>query len=397
HLGLLVATLLVCGNARLLFAALLVCGNARLLFAALLLFGNARLLFAALLLFGNARLLVATLLLFGNARLLVATLLLFGNARLLFAALLLFGNARLLFAALLLFGNARLLFAAPLLCSNAGLLFAFPGGALKEIHLALSVDRERRSRIFAYEIAQRCNVVLVEALPGDAVVLIEVIFREQVDRRFGALTTVGLLVDVRGDAPEHDPDFDPRLLEPLQQGRRERAVAASSVGGDVIRRSCVGNHCSLGFVYARKTACHPYGTRSAGHLRLQARGQGVGATGVEDQDLDAVDALKRRVHLVEADRLEADTELVLELGIGRHQIIAALELHGMAGIEEQRRIGVDGQPCELLQLGLHVALGRVNGGDNLPTQLPPQPTRKKPRRRHPHGNEQSKHACTAEY
>ncbi len=186
---------------------------------------------------------------------------------------------------------------------------------------------------------------------------------------FGMLAVAGLGIDVRGDAAEHELDFEPWLSEPLQQGCRERAVAALSVIGDVIGRGRVGNHHPLGLVDARKAACHGGGTRGADNRLLQAIGQRIIAAGVENQNPHAVDALQRSVHLFQGDHLEADTELVLQLGIDRHQKIAALVLHGMAGIEEQRRIGVDGQPRELLQLKLHVAPGRVDCGHNPEVKL----------------------------
>jgi hypothetical protein len=58
--------------------------------------------------------------------------------------------------------------------------------------------------------------VYVEVLLPGPLAGIEVIFREQRDRDLGALPAAGLGINVSCDAPKHNRDFEPRLLNPLQ-------------------------------------------------------------------------------------------------------------------------------------------------------------------------------------
>ncbi len=54
--------------------------------------------------------------------------------------------------------------------------------------------------------------------------LIKVIIRQQGDCGFDTLTSVGLDVDVIGNAAEHDSDFDAGFLNSIQQSRGEQAT-----------------------------------------------------------------------------------------------------------------------------------------------------------------------------
>ena len=53
-------------------------------------------------------------------------------------------------------------------------------------------------------------------------------------------------------------------------------------------------------------------------------------------------------HVVDRDHLVAQADFVLQFRVGRHQVVLALILHGVAGVEEQRRVGVRHLPRELL-------------------------------------------------
>src|SRR6266852_5019548 len=141
------------------------------------------------------------------------------------------------------------------LARAAGKVFTFLGKAFQHLQPAAGKARTRRRRILAHEIAQGRNVVLVlDAVPNDLVALVEVVVRQQRYVGFRALAAAGLIIDVGGDAAEHDPDFEPRLLKPLQQGRREWAVAALAVLGDLIWRGCIGHHHALGLVDTGESA-----------------------------------------------------------------------------------------------------------------------------------------------
>ena len=62
-------------------------------------------------------------------------------------------------------------------------------------------------------------------------------------------------------------------------------------------------------------------------------------------------------------------ELVLELGVDRHQEVLALMLHAVAGIEHERRLGVGGGAGEARQRRLHGALFEVEALDDLEARL----------------------------
>src|SRR5260370_7462251 len=54
-----------------------------------------------------------------------------------------------------------------------------------------------------------------------------------------------LLSHIRGDTPEHRPDFEAGLRQALEQRGGKRAVAAGAVRRDLIRRGRVCHHLSL--------------------------------------------------------------------------------------------------------------------------------------------------------
>src|SRR5262249_5215285 len=160
----------------------------------------------------NALLFLLALLLFQGSE----SLLLFqsSDTLLFLQSLLLFhgSDALLFFLALQFLSSLRLGFLgqpAPLVLTGAARhLFAFPGVALQQVQPVAGDNRKRRRGVFVYEVAQRRDIVQVpDALPGDPVALVEVIFRQQGDCVFGALAAAGLGIDVGGDAEEHDADF----------------------------------------------------------------------------------------------------------------------------------------------------------------------------------------------
>ena len=60
--------------------------------------------------------------------------------------------------------------------------------------------------------------------------------------------------------------------------------------------------------------------------------------------------------LVERLGLEPERVRAIHLGIDRHQVVAALILQGVAGIVEQRGVGIRGKAGKLCHAEIHVAL-----------------------------------------
>ena len=192
--------------------------------------------------------------------------------------------------------------------------------------------------------------------------MVEVIFRQQRDGGLRTLASACLRIDVGGDAAEHHLDLKAGFLKPLQQGRREGAVAALPILCDLIGRRRIGHHHALGLIDAGKAAGR---RRQTAKRPLQAIGERIIAAGIKNHDLDAIGAVQRSRDVLQADHLVTHADLVLELRIGRHQVIAALELHGVAGIEEQGGVGVGRPPRKVGERKIHVALGRVDRGFHL--------------------------------
>ena len=149
----------------------------------------------------------------------------------------------------------------------------------------------------------------------------------------------------------------------------ERAVAAVAVGGDFIRRGGIGHHHALGLVDLGEPAAHGIDGAAVAGLLLAAKrvDDRIVAARIEDHDLDAVAAVERGAHVVERRHLVTEADLVLDFGVGRHQVVAALILDGMTGVIEQRGVGVDRQPSELGHVQIEIALVGVDRLQHLET------------------------------
>src|SRR5258708_1514453 len=94
-----------------------------------------------------------------------------------------------------------------------------------------------------------------------------------------------LLSHIRGDTPEHRPDFEAGLRQALEQRGGKRAVTAGAVRRDLIRRGRVCHHLSLRPGDSSET---PDGRDIASHARhpsLEPLKHRVVATGIPDHAL----------------------------------------------------------------------------------------------------------------
>src|SRR5712671_6889795 len=100
------------------------------------------------------------------------------------------------------------------------------------------------------------------------------------------LLAFSLLSHIRGDTPEHRPDFEAGLRQALEQRGGKRAVAAAAVRRDLIRRGRVRHHLSLRPGDSGQTADGVDIASYARHPSLEPIKHWVVATGIEDHDFD---------------------------------------------------------------------------------------------------------------
>src|SRR6266478_8438121 len=161
------------------------------------------------------------------------------------------------------------------------------------------------------------------------------------------LLAFSLLGHIRGDTPEHRPDFETCLRQALEQRGGKRAVAAAAVGGDLIRRGRVCHYLSLRPGDSGQTPDGRNIPSHAGYPSLEPIKYWVVATGIEDHDLDPAGALQAGANVVKGHHFVAQADLILQLRVRRHQVVLPLILKGMAGIVEKSRIRIGRQACEL--------------------------------------------------
>src|SRR5260221_2725459 len=99
------------------------------------------------------------------------------------------------------------------------------------------------------------------------------------------LLAFGQLSHIRGDTPEHRPDFEACLPQALEQCGGKRAVAAAAVRRDLIRRGRVCHHLSLRPGDSGQTPDGVDITSHARHPSLEPIKHWVVATGIKDHYL----------------------------------------------------------------------------------------------------------------
>ena len=153
----------------------------------------------------------------------------------------------------------------------------------------------------------------------------------------GLLPARGAREHVVAHPAEQDAHVEARRRQMLQQRAGERAVRALPVGRD--RSGLRGKrdqrvrarHVDLGEPLADRA-----GRDGAPHLFHE----GIVTAGIEDHEPQALGRFDRGEEAIEWNRLVLDVEIPLELGVGRHQIIRAVHLEPMTGVEHDRHVGV---------------------------------------------------------
>ena len=181
--------------------------------------------------------------------------------------------------------------------------------------------------------------------------------RRRVPRR---LLLLRLALDAFAHALEHDLDGKVGNLDVLEDVLGVDAVAAEAVRGHRARRGRVGDERPRGRAHLREARAR----------HLEARGEGIVAAGVEDEE---VEARLRAVHAVEdladLDREERHVFLAAHGGVDRDEVVAILELHRVAGVEEERRVRAFERGAELADGIDHVLARGVLAHDDLEAEL----------------------------
>ncbi|CAD5260089.1 conserved hypothetical protein [Bosea sp. 62] len=242
--------------------------------------------------------------------------------------------------------------------------------ALDQIEPRLGVDGEEAGREALDEGLDLGNVVAAaQALPdvGVGLLAIEVEIAEQREREFRRLLATGGIVDRLLDAAEHSGDLEAGLLDLLHQRRRERAVAAGTVGGDVVGLRRIGGHHALRL----HDRCEAGADRHAARRRLlrELGEERIVAASVEHHDLDALGEAQRRGDFAQLDSLVLDRDLVIDLGFDRDQEVLAVELEAVAGIVEHHRVGILREAGEARDSCVHAPLVEIDAIDHLETDL----------------------------
>ena len=129
-------------------------------------------------------------------------------------------------------------------------------------------------------------------------------------------------------------NLEPGRFDMRQQRGRERAVSGLAVERHGVRRRGIGDQGADTALQGCQAAA------GRGRPAGDAAQERVVPAGVQNHDAGTVAALELVHDPLQRDRLELEIGLVLELRIDRDEKISARDLQSMAGIEEQRHLGV---------------------------------------------------------
>ncbi|CEJ12692.1 hypothetical protein BN1110_02993 [bacterium YEK0313] len=227
--------------------------------------------------------------------------------------------------------------------------------AVHHVEAEPRVGRVNAERIVAQEAVDLLARALTHALPDLAVglTLVEHELAAAGGGEFGHLPPGGGARDVVGDTRQHVGDFQAGLARLADEGFGERAVPAGAVGGDIVRLGGIDDDHAADLLVGEAEIEHGAARRGAA---LQPFRHWIVAAGVEDHDLQPGDAGQRVARDIEPDHFEADRDVVLDLGVDRHQEVAAFALNAVAGIIEQRGVGILRGPGEPREGHVHAAL-----------------------------------------
>ena len=98
----------------------------------------------------------------------------------------------------------------------------------------------------------------------------------------------------------------------------------------------------------------------------------VRPAGVEDDEAQLAGSLDLGQHAVERQRLVGDVAVALEPGVGRNEVGGAADLDAVAGVVDDRPVGVRGLVTEGLQCVDHGRERKVVALDDVGKAEPPQ-------------------------
>ena len=139
----------------------------------------------------------------------------------------------------------------------------------------------------------------------------------------------------------------------------KRNAALSSVGFAV----GIGGNPRYGKLDPRKAARDAGIPVGRSHGARQLGRQGIVSTGVEYENSHAGAAVEGTLNFVQCNELKTNADLVLELRAHRHEIVVAVVLHAVPGIEKQADVGAgrgSGEFGQCLQEALFVSVDTQN-------------------------------------
>ena len=172
------------------------------------------------------------------------------------------------------------------------------------------------------------------------------------------------------DLDHHVGDRLARRGDVVEQRGRERRVPARAVAGHGVRLRGEGDEGARARLDAAETLVERH--RRAVHRGRQLLGEGIVAAGIEEDDVGAAAAVELLHDAGQRHQRQVDFRFELDQRVDRHQIVLAVHLQPVAGIEEQRDLGLFGGAAELDQR-LHqrapVEIGAAEHLEAQPLQL----------------------------
>ena len=123
----------------------------------------------------------------------------------------------------------------------------------------------------------------------------------------------------------------------IGQRDRERAVAGVAIRR---RRSCLGRKRDHRVRTGRLDLGKPATNRARGQGALHRLGERVVAAGIEDDETELLGRLDGIQRAIKRDRLVEDVAVGFQHGIGRNEIVAAVQLDAVASIVNHRHVGI---------------------------------------------------------
>jgi hypothetical protein len=177
----------------------------------------------------------------------------------------------------------------------------------------------------------------------------------------------GTAQHVVAHAAERKAQIEAGHGEVLDQRRGERAVLAFAVGGG---RAGLGGERDQRVGRDRLDLGEAAADRARLDGALHGPGERIVAAGVENDQAQPLGGLEQPHHAVERDRLVLDVDVALERGVDGEEIVGAVDLDAVAGIEHDGDVGLVRVLGEVAERAAHLDAGEiVLGGDDLEARL----------------------------